>query len=145
LLTNILFLICAVVGATIHNLRSTRDPVIRAQVGWVALGLAGSFVLAALSATLGLIVPGFGDWGGYLTFLLLPLCLGIAITRYRLFDIDIIIRRTLVYSVLTLTLGLVYLGCILVSRTLVAPFIGGSDVAIVASTLAIAALFMPLR
>src|SRR5206468_10899559 len=79
LLTNVLFLICAVVGATIHNLRSTRDPVIRAQVGWVALGLGGSFVLAALSATLGLIAPGFGDWGGYLTFLVLPICLGIAI------------------------------------------------------------------
>jgi hypothetical protein len=72
--------------------------------------------------------------------------------RYRLFDIEIIIRRTLVYSVLTLTLGLVYLGCIVLSRTLVAPLIGGSEVAIVASTLAIvastlaiAALFNPLR
>jgi hypothetical protein len=70
---------------------------------------------------------------------------GIAILRYRLWDIDIIIRRTLVYSLLTLTLGLVYLGCILLIRTLVAPYTDGSDVAIVASTLAIAALFFPLR
>jgi hypothetical protein len=70
---------------------------------------------------------------------------GMAILRYRLWDIDIIIRRTLVYSTLTLTLGLVYLGCILLSRTLVAPYIGGSELAIVASTLAIAALFNPLR
>jgi hypothetical protein len=70
---------------------------------------------------------------------------GIAILRYRLWDIDIIIQRTLVYSLLTLTLGLVYLGCILMSRTLVAPYVGGSELGIVASTLAIAALFNPLR
>ncbi len=70
---------------------------------------------------------------------------GMAILRYRLWDIDIIIRRTLVYSTLTLTLGLVYLGCILLSRTIVAPLTGSSDLAIVASTLAIAALFNPLR
>jgi hypothetical protein len=145
LVAMVLAMACAVIGATIHNLRSTRDPVARAQVGWVALGLGGSFVLAALSAVLGVIIPSVGESGGYLPFLVLPLCLGIAITRYRLFDIEIIIRRTLVYSLLSLTLGLVYLGCIVVSRTLVAPLIGSSEVAIVASTLAIAALFMPLR
>jgi hypothetical protein len=68
-----------------------------------------------------------------------------AILRSRLFDIDIIIRRTLIYSLLTLMLGLVYIGCIVVSRTFVAPFTGSSELAIVASTLAIAALFNPLR
>jgi hypothetical protein len=70
---------------------------------------------------------------------------GIAILRYRLWDIDVIIQRTLVYSALTLTLGLIYVGCILLSRTLVAPYTSGSELAIVASTLAIAALFNPLR
>ena len=69
----------------------------------------------------------------------------IAILRYRLWDIDLIIRRTLVYSLLTLTLGLIYVGCIVLSRTLIAPYLGGSDLAIVASTLAIAVLFNPLR
>jgi len=80
-----------------------------------------------------------------LSFAGVPVAVGIAILRYRLFDIDIIIRRTLVYSVLTLMLGLVYIGCILLSRTLIAPLTGGSELAIVASTLAIAALFNPLR
>jgi hypothetical protein len=54
-------------------------------------------------------------------------------------------RYTLIYSTLTLILGLVYLGCVVVTRTLIAPLTGGSELAIVASTLAVAALFNPLR
>jgi hypothetical protein len=80
-----------------------------------------------------------------LSLVAFPVAIGIAILRYRLYDIDLIINRTLVYSTLTLILGLVYIGCIIVSRTLVAPLTGGSDLAIVASTLVIAALFNPLR
>jgi hypothetical protein len=80
-----------------------------------------------------------------ITFATIPVAVGIAVLTYRLYDIDIIIRRTLVYSILTVTLGLVYIGCILLSRALVAPLTGGSELAIVASTLAIAALFNPLR
>jgi hypothetical protein len=57
----------------------------------------------------------------------------------------VIIRRTLVYTLLTLTLGVVYIGCIVVLQQLVVPVLGGSELAIVASTLAIAALFNPLR
>jgi len=101
------------------------------------------------------LVPGVREAGyrlpalkGMLQFgigLIFPLSMGIPITRYRLFDSHIIIRRTLVCSMLTLTLGLVYVGCIVVSRTLIAPLTGGSELAIVASTLTIAALFNPLR
>lgn len=146
LLTNVVFLLCAVVGATIHNLRSAPDPVIRAQIGWVAFGLGGSFALAGVSLIIGLIWPGAGDWGGYLTFLILPICLGIAITRYRLFDIDIIIRRTLVYSLLTLLLGTTYFLGVVVLQALFVRLTGQeSALAVVASTLAIAALFVPLR
>jgi hypothetical protein len=80
-----------------------------------------------------------------LSLVAFPAAIGIAILRYQLYDIDIIIRRTLVYSILTLTLGLVYVGCIVLIRTLIAPLTRGSDVTIVASTLVIAALFTPLR
>ena len=76
----------------------------------------------------------------------IPVGAGIAILRYRLYDIDLIINRTLVYSVLTASLAAVYVGGVVVLQALFRALTGGeSTLAIVASTLAIAALFNPLR
>jgi len=75
-----------------------------------------------------------------------PVAAGIAILRYRLYDIDIIINRTLVYGILSLLLGLIYFGAIVLSQAVLRALAGGeSSLAVVASTLAIAALFNPLR
>jgi hypothetical protein len=75
-----------------------------------------------------------------------PIAAGIAILRYRLYDIDLIINRTLVYGVLSLLLGLIYFGAIVLSQAALRALAGGeSPLAVVASTLAIAALFNPLR
>ena len=72
--------------------------------------------------------------------------MGIAILRYRLYDIDLIINRTLVYGSLTAMLALVYFGGIVVLQTIFALLTGQqSTLAVVASTLLIAALFNPLR
>jgi hypothetical protein len=147
--------ITTLVVAQVYRYRRVSNAVQRQQTKWVVYGFAiaiGGFVGAiALQGLVEVLLPP-GPLGqmlanGLLTglLMLIPLAIGMAILRSRLYDIDIIIRRTLVYSLLTLTLGLVYLGCILISRTLIAPLTGGSELAIVASTLAIAALFLPLR
>jgi hypothetical protein len=74
-------------------------------------------------------------------------CLAIAILRYRLFDIEVILRRTLVYAVLTGLLALAYFGAVVVLEAVARPLTGQSDNPIISviSTLVIAALFVPLR
>jgi hypothetical protein len=76
----------------------------------------------------------------------LPTAIGIAVLRYRLYDIDLVINRTLVYGPLTAMLALLYLGGVVSMQYAFRTLTGQeSQVAIVASTLAIAALFNPLR
>ncbi|MGH3146810.1 MAG: hypothetical protein ACRDTR_13525 [Rubrobacter sp.] len=76
----------------------------------------------------------------------LPAAIGIAVLRYRLYDIDLVINRTLVYGSLTAMLALVYLGSVVGLQRLLTPVVGeGNQLAVVASTLLIAALFGPLR
>ena len=71
--------------------------------------------------------------------------IGIAILRYRLYDIDLIIRRTLVYGALTLVLGGAYVGSVLGLQAALSPFTANNGVAVALSTLAVAALFGPVR
>jgi len=133
----------------------------RQQLKWVAFTavLAASFLVGQQLAWLGgLLVansfggelPGLNRSLENLLNVTFNVCLyagvGIAILRYRLYDIDIIINRTLVYGTLTVSLALVYLGGVISLQALLRAITSqGSQLAIVASTLLIAALFNPLR
>lgn len=117
----------------------------RQQLKWLAY--ASSFVICAatLSAT-GLIVGVIAAIFQAAAICGLVLAIAIAVLRYRLYDIDIIIHRTLVYGALTASLALVYFASVVLLQQVLRVLTGQTtDLAIVASTLAIAALFQPLR
>ncbi|HEU0335958.1 MAG TPA: hypothetical protein VFR43_05350 [Gaiellaceae bacterium] len=77
--------------------------------------------------------------------LAIPVAIGVAMLRYRLYDVDRVISKTLVYGALTVLLGAAYAGLVLVGQALFSWFAGGSNLAIAVSTLVVAALFLPLR
>ena len=75
----------------------------------------------------------------------IPIAAGVAIFRYRLYDIDLLINRTLVYGLTSAAIGAAFIGGIVLLQTLLRPFTGGSELAVAASTLASFAFFQPLR
>jgi hypothetical protein len=121
----------------------------RRQTRWVLWGILVAtvpwLVIEVAPSLLGKPTPNLPIIG--VLWWAIPISFAIAILRENLFDIDIIIRRTLVYGALTLTLGLIYFGDVLVLQWLLQTLTGQSQspVVIVISTLAIAALFNPLR
>ena len=77
--------------------------------------------------------------------LAVPVAIGVAMLRYRLYEIDRVISKTLVYGALTVILGAAYAGLVLAGQAVFSSFAGGSNLAIAVSTLVVAALFLPLR
>ena len=147
-----LALAAAVAGAVslVLRLRRSRGDE-RQQLKWFAF--AGAVCCAAYTAgpVLWSLSPSSGlGWIWTVLFLsatsTIPAAAGIAILKHRLYDIDVIINRTLVYGALTVSLGLVYLGSVVGLQYVFRALTGGSSqLVVVASTLVIAALFNPLR
>jgi hypothetical protein len=157
------FMVAILLGALyaqVYRYRHVSTPTGRQQTKWVTFGIPLWWLLTAvLSVPYGLVlsmppgspVPwwglaGSGSW--WLTLTILPLSLSIAVLRYCLYDIDVVINRALVYASLTATLGLLYFGSV-ASMQYAFRALAGHEVfpqlTIVVSTLVIAALFNPLR
>jgi hypothetical protein len=146
--------IASVVAIQVYRYRRVSTPRERQQTKWVvygvSVGLVGFLVLITVGSWVNLHLGIVGYLVGSclinLCLLLIPLSIGIAILRSRLYDIDVLINRTLVYVTLTAFLALVYAGLIFALQYLLRGIISqNNDVAIVVSTLVIAALFQPLR
>ena len=135
-------LLSIVLGVTSLVLRFRRARgVERLQLKWFAAAallfalacLGGFVVFQQNDVAFGLLIVG--------AFALIPIAAGVAILRYRLYDIDVVINRALVYGALSATLGATYLALVL----LIGLAVGHSGFAVAVSTLAVAALFRPAR
>src|SRR5215208_5599583 len=139
-------MVAAAISLIVRARRAGR--VERQQIKW--LGYGGEVVVGTIFVS-----GGISVWSETLAIALislgllgLPVFTGVAIVRHRLYDIDLIINRTLVYGVLTGTLALVYFGGVTATQVIFRTLTGQDEqpqLAIVVSTLVIAALFNPLR
>ena len=146
-----------IVGVQIYRYVRVSRPVQRQQTKWVVFGIA---IAILVGGTFGIVDPAAINqaaptsivdfvigFASALAILLIPLSIGIAILRYRLWDVDTLINRALVYGLLTALLGALYAGLIIGLESLAGAITGATNqpIALVISTLAIAVLFLPVR
>ena len=112
-------------------------------LAYAALVLVCSFVLAIFFSAVSL--NRVGDFVIGLGFAAVPIAVGIGVLRYRLYDIDRVISRTLSFALVTFALGAVYVALVLVGQYVFSSLAGGGGLVIALSTLVVAALFLPLR
>ena len=147
-----------VVGAASMIVRvRTSTGVVRQQMKWFAyagvflalafVGIAVAFFspLRALDPTARIPPAMFGGVPFIVALVTVPVAAAIAILRYRLYDIDVLINRTIVYGATTAGVALAFFGGVIVLQALLRPFTTGSEIAVAASTLLTLALLQPLR
>ena len=133
----------------VANFFATRDDVQRAQLRWISWGIA----IGVLPLLIAYIAPLMMGREPLLTFdvvsvtlLAIPFAFGTAIARYRLWDIDVIINRSIVYAIMSVLLGAIYLGAVTGFQLVLISITGSeSNLAIITSTALIAGLFAPVR
>jgi hypothetical protein len=135
----------AIVVSLVRRFRRAQG-VERQQLKWLVYS-AAVILVAGIGGTI-FVEPVSTDTSNALESLAVttyPIALGVAMLRYRLYDIDVVINRTLVYGALTAILAGVYIGCVLLLQLVLDPVTSGSSLAVAVSTLAVAALFRPAR
>jgi hypothetical protein len=144
----LVIVLCSVASLLVRFRRSSGEE--RQQMKWLTYAAAAYFATLLLVMSL----PAASAWYravdslSNLVLAGLPVAVGIAVLKYRLYNIDIIINRTLVYGSLTVMLALIYFGGVATTQAIFRALTGQQEqpqLAVVVSTLAIAALFMPLR
>jgi len=153
-----ILLLGSTAGIQVYRYLRVYNPVQRQQTKWLVFAFSVNMMLLVLFLAIGGLVPAVNQPDSpyrlaratmtFVFFLRIPLSIGIAVLHYRLWDIDVIINRTLVYGTLTAMLALVYAGPVIVLQFLQHGLTGQAaenPLAVVASTLVIAALFNPLR
>lgn len=153
----ILLLFVSVIVVQVYRYQRIYTPIERQQTKWLVSGFASGALLFAFFAFALPIVPGLSapasplqlldSVGAALLYVSIPVGVGISILRYRLWDIDTLINKALVYGLLTGLLGALYAGLIIGLTSLASAMTGqtSEQPVVVVSTLAIAALFQPLR
>jgi hypothetical protein len=145
--------------AAVYRYRRVSNARERQQTKWVMAGVLGTFVIFIPFTIIAIFFPPSQPSAerlavvflfyipiGFLSYVFIPVSIAISILRYRLWDIDILIRRTVTYAVVVALLGVVYFGSVVLLQRIFAGIIGTeSEIITVLSTLAIAALFVPLR
>ena len=144
--------------AQIVRYRTDSSAVRRRQTKWIVVAL--NFAIAGYAALMipRLVVPALREPGVpnlvfhlvgtpifLVVILLVPLFVAFSILRYHLWDIEVLVNRTLVYGALTITLVGAYIVSIVVGLAVLSPFTGRSEVAVAVATLAVATLFQPMR
>jgi hypothetical protein len=157
--TSIVLQFGSVMAIQVYRYRHVYGPTQRQQTKWLLVPLAAAISLLALAGMILPFIPTLGPldawllnilsvYGNALFFLPIAVAVTIALLRYRLYDIDVLIRRTLIYGTLSATLAALYGGVVLSAQAAVQALTGQASqqpVVIVASTLLVAALFTPLR
>jgi hypothetical protein len=136
------------VAAVVTRFRRRRS-IEREQMKWllaVTALAAVAFPIAIAGQGSGAdIVSAIAWFGGMMALAFLPIAIGVAVVRYRLYEIDRIVSRTIGYTVVTAVLVAVFAGAILLFQTILTPLTRNDTAAVAASTLVVAALFQPLR
>jgi hypothetical protein len=133
------------VGSLVMRFRRSHG-IERRQIKWYLFAASVSATFLAVSIVFGTGLISDTAWIlGLVTMAFVPIAIGVAVLRYRLYEIDRIVSRAVGYAFVTAAVVILFVGVVLVAEALLAPFTQANSLAVAASTLVVASVFQPLR